>query len=471
MKAFLLAASAALLAGSAMANNITVSGIGLTGQDAAANTSQITYNVTWQNSWRTSTNESNMDGAWMFVKYRKVNTSLWQHATLNYGTGTAASGGHTEPSGSTVRTSPDGKGVWIYRAANGTGAVTFNNGQLRWNYGADGLADNDSVEIRLFAVEMVYVPEGPFYLGSSGSETGGFRQGSTTNTPFLVTSENTITLGNASSNLTFSPLNAGNSFTGTATGTILTAYPKGFDTFWVMKYECSQQQYADYLNCLDAAAATARNAANYTGSPNAYVAPIPNRAFGGADETDMMAYLDWAALRPLTELEYEKACRGANNVPIANEYAWGNTTVISTTPTVLNPDTDNEYASGFNATFNTTLGRPLRTGGFATDTTVSRTRTGGTYYGVMEMSGNVEELVVTVGNPSGLAYNGLHGDGVLAANATANVANWSAPMIGLRGGSFSNSVSSMAISSRYYSSPGGLGRSATYGIRGARTAQ
>jgi formylglycine-generating enzyme required for sulfatase activity len=36
---------------------------------------------------------------------------------------------------------------------------------------------------------------------------------------------------------------------------------------------------------------------------------------------DVAAYLDWAALRPMTELEFEKVCRGPEN-RIAGEYAW-----------------------------------------------------------------------------------------------------------------------------------------------------
>ena len=41
--------------------------------------------------------------------------------------------------------------------------------------------------------------------------------------------------------------------------------------------------------------------------------------------TDLLAYLDWSCLRPMTEFEYEKICRGPV-YPVANEYAWGNQT-------------------------------------------------------------------------------------------------------------------------------------------------
>ena len=38
--------------------------------------------------------------------------------------------------------------------------------------------------------------------------------------------------------------------------------------------------------------------------------------------TDGLAYSDWAALRPITELEYEKAARGPSE-PIPAEFVWG----------------------------------------------------------------------------------------------------------------------------------------------------
>jgi hypothetical protein len=60
---------------------------------------------------------------------------------------------------------------------------------------------------------------------------------------------------------------------------------------------------------------------------------IPNEDNDGASIalsyvsiSDMLAYLDWSGLRPMTELEFEKLCRGAYIPPIAGEYAWGSDT-------------------------------------------------------------------------------------------------------------------------------------------------
>ena len=109
-----------------IANNVAVSNIGITGQNTTAHYSMIHFDVTWDNSWRTSTNESNYDGAWVFVKFRKKNAFNWQHCTINYATGgAAAASGHTQPTGSTLQTSADGKGIWIYRDANGSGTVNL----------------------------------------------------------------------------------------------------------------------------------------------------------------------------------------------------------------------------------------------------------------------------------------------------------------------------------------------------------
>ena len=136
MKKILTIFIAGLISLSTFANDVLVSTVSLVGQTTAGalNThfTNVQFSINWKNSWRTSTNESNYDGCWLFVKYRKQSTSVWLHATLN-------TTGQTAPVGSTVQPSLDGKGAWIYRAANGIGDVTYNAAQLRWNYGADGV--------------------------------------------------------------------------------------------------------------------------------------------------------------------------------------------------------------------------------------------------------------------------------------------------------------------------------------------
>lgn len=451
-----------------IANNVTTANVSVGSQNTALHYSMVKFDIAWENSWRTVTNESNYDGCWVFVKFRKKNTYAWQHATFNYvSPGTAGASGHTEPSGSTISTPSDGKGIFIYRNAVGNGNINWTGAQLRWNYGADGVADNDSVEIKLFAVEVVYVPQGSFYLGSNGTEPYHLRRGDK-DTCFNLTSENALTVGTLASDL----------FSASGTlqnGTIPALYPKGFNSFWCMKYEISQQQYADFLNTLDAATATTRTPSAFTtGSHPALIPNQPERAMNSLSNDDVLSLLDWSALRPMTELEYEKACRGANQAPVPNEYAWGNTTIeFVQTPTDIGLSTET-WASG-NIGYNNSY--PIRCGALATSTS-TRQSSGGSFYGIMEMSGNIYEIVVSADVP-GRTFTSKHGDGNLGgATQNFDVAEWyngSPGFYGYRGDHYGQSTfyySYASISSRvnymtYYNNS----RLAGGGGRGVRTAE
>jgi len=77
------------------ANNIIVSNVNITGQNPVDDFSMVTFDVSWENSWRTSTLESNWDAAWIFVKFRLSGNLDWVHASLN-------NTGHAAPVGSVV---------------------------------------------------------------------------------------------------------------------------------------------------------------------------------------------------------------------------------------------------------------------------------------------------------------------------------------------------------------------------------
>lgn len=459
MKNIFLSALLLLTTNSLMANNIQLSNISIGGQNVSGHYEMVYFDVAWENSWRTSTNESNHDGAWIFVKFRKQGTGAWQHATLN-------TSGNTAPSGSVLQVSADGKGAWIYRNANGTGNVNFTGAQLRWNYGVDGVNDNDDVEVRVFAVEMVYVPQGSFYLGSGGTESHAFSAGGSTN-PYLVTSEDAITVGNSVGELKdpYWP-----------SGSIPADYPKGYDAFWMMKYECSQQQYLDFLLCLDEVRFGLRKTSfTWTGAYPAVTAPAPEQAMGYLSYDDVMAYADWAALRPASEMEFEKAGRGANNVPVPNEYPWGNTSIYATS-SVLNPGEVNEIAEQGNCTYYPALNRPLRCGIYATATS-DRTASGASYYGIMEMGGNVLEPMINTFSAYPYFSRFEHGDGNLTAYALTDVTGWvsvsNTGIISYRAGSHSHYPVSCRLSDRslirqQYPSHWA---EAFFGLRAARTAE
>ena len=448
------------------ANNITVSNTSLGGQNTASHFTQVSFDVAWENSWRTSTNESNYDGAWVFVKFRKNGTTDWRHCTIS-------STGNTSATGATFFIPSDNKGAFIYRSADGIGNVSYAGNKLQWNYGVDGILDNETVEVRVFALEMVYIPQGSFQLGSGGTETNVFKDGSSAN-PYLVASNAAIPFGT-----TAGTLNTNGS--GPTSGTLPVAFPKGFNAFWVSKYECSQQQYVDFLNHLDLARATANNTQGiFTGTHPNLVAPQPDRAINNVSAARLAAHADWAAMRPMTELEFEKACRGYNTPAVPNEYVWGNTTLVNVT-SVTNTGLATEAVvtpTTANANTASSLNQMVRVGIFARPTGSDRTLSGGTYYGVMNMGDNVSELCFSVVNAQGQAIDaGVHGDGYLAPSGNSDIAAW-APYqaYGWRGSSYSAPTTQARTSDRananiYTFTYGSDVVTAAPGIRLARTAQ
>jgi len=203
---------------------------------------------------------------------------------------------------------------------------------------------------------------------------------------------------------------------------------------------------------------------------------------------DGAAYSDWAGLRPMTELEFEKACRGTVT-PVANEYAWGTATVASSAYTLENPGATNEgIASNYststgNASYVITDGSidgPLRVGIFAANAVnQGRITAGASYYGIMELSGNLWERAVTVGNATGRAFTGLHGNGALSTNGHANETDWpgltggevtGATGSGFRGGVWLSNASLMRVSARLNAANAITVRSGIFGFRAVRVA-
>jgi hypothetical protein len=464
---------AILLSVSTFANNIVVSNANITGKNTVSQFQLVNFDVSWENSWRTSSNQLNWDAAWVFVKFRKNTSSLWQHATINYVSGSAAADGHTQPAGSTITTPADGKGVFIYRNADGSGNVNYTGAKIRWNYGADGLLNSDSVTISVVAIEMVYVPQGQFYLGDGTSDYS-FYTAPTVTAPYLISSENSITVGTTAGNLYY----ASGPYSGDRGGPIPNAYPKGYNASYCMKYEISQQQYADFLNSLSSAQAANRyvftTAARYTiaGTHPNYTASVPDRACNFLNWPDIAAYGDWTGLRPMSELEFEKICRGANQTPVAAECAWGNTTITTATG-FQNSGANNETGNaGSNVASNSLIGGPIRVGAFASATS-TRQQAGASYYGAMEMSGNVVETIVTLGTANGRAYTGNHGDGNLDVNGDANVTLWppvSGNGAGYRGGHWNYPNVNLQTSDRYIAAYAYTTRNNSYGGRLVRTA-
>jgi hypothetical protein len=103
-----------------------------------------------------------------------------------------------------------------------------------------------------------------------------------------------------------------------------------------------------------------------------------------------------------------------------------------------------------------------------------RVNSGGGFYGVMELSGNVWERAVTVGNSTGRAFEGrYHGNGVLDSSGNPNVTSWpgtNANGAGFRGGGWFNFATSARLSDRVFAAYTSTGRANSDGGRGVRSA-
>lgn len=460
-----------------LANNVTLSNISLTDQNVPGHYCNIKFDISWENSWRTSSAVPlNWDACWLFAKYR-VSGGEWHHCTLS-----ATAGDHTAPTGSAITPSSEARGIFIYRSTDGNGNNNWTNARLRWNYGTDGVADDALVEVRLFAIEMIYIPEGNFYIGDgngTNESLASFHQGAGS-TAIQVTSSLVSTVRADINDFDDNQLEGtgvgidgdGGLDTDNNGSVDNSGFPTGYTAFYAMKYELSQEQYAEFLNTLTRTQQINRVESDITGTSvaNYYVmknqntpiysyircnATIPaqpepvtfycdynnngivetcdaqNLACGYLNWADGAAYADWAGLRFMSELEFEKMARGPNNA-VYGEYAWGNTNLATSTVEVsnyecpnsgivLNPDVNTGRAM-YNDTF---FSWPHRCGIFAA-TSINHTRqeAGAGYYGIMELSGNVSEPVVSIGNVAGRSYRAYHGNGELTGDGFANVDYW-----------------------------------------------
>ena len=475
MKQFLLLCTALITGYCTLANNITITDV-IYNNGAGT----VTFNISWENSWRTNTAPNNWDAAWVFIKRKNCNLNYWQHQDVS---STAAN--HSTIAPLQVQTTPDGKGVFIRRSGNGTGNIASTSVTIKLGTVPGAIAEWD---MQVIGIEMVYIPQGSFQLGD-GISTYTFRQGGGTapTAPYTVASEAAITFANTAGNVyadAYAP-------TG---GIISAAYPKGFNALYCMKYEISQGQYVDFLNALspDQSAArfpNANSSARHTisGVWPTFSASAGNRACNYLTYADVCAYNDWSGLAPMSEMEFEKICRGTSSA-VANEKAWG-TSLVTDGYTMINDALGNEgvtetitAGSGLaNCASITTLpSGPVRCG-FAAKAATTRLEAGATFYGVMEMSGNVFEYLMGVVGAGTNFVGTAHGDGNLQFTPNeglSDVAGWvnqtvianqaSGAGASLRGGSWGDAATQLSVSDRYYSSNTGGSRTLYTGGRGVR---
>lgn len=471
MKKYILIAFLTAVALKGMANNLNV-------QVTASTTTTVTFDISWMSSWRMSTAPDNWDAVWLFVKMQDCSSVLkkWEHVNLS-----------TTPSDHTVgnpilefKTVADKKGVFLQRSGDGFGNIAATSVTLEFDAAIPAGAN-----VQVFGIEMAYIPQASFYVGSTTGNTAasGF--------PFKVT-QITSEAALAANDLKHA------SNVATTHLAIPAAFPKGYAAFYCMKYEITQKQYMGFLNTLSYiqqrertintpsvantfafsvtspfTAPTLRNGikvktAGTGAAPAEYAMDLDNDgvwnetnadglniAMNYLSQEDLKAYLDWSALRPMTELEYEKVCRG----PLASvniEFIHGTASSVTTLTSLVNGNASNEYANPINANYNSggTLNYPVRVGAFALPSSSTRTESGAAYYGVLDMGGNVTEQVVRVSSqycrPVEM-FDGSLGDGNLNQHGSANVFAWrgSESLINTKGGSLSLSNDFLRTSYRW----------------------
>jgi len=368
-------------------------------------------------------------------------------------------------------------------------------------------------------------------------------QAGDTSDPLRIESEDALTLGGTST------ANLGNhnswgrqlaeDFSTWVTQPLPARFPKGVAAFYCMRSELTEGAYVEFLNTLtyeqqkahtrgepeappdspvgtkclghtsvviavpgrqrveervsrgDGVIATV----NRLDTPAVYRTEAPYTACGHMGVRDGIDFAGWAGLRPMTELEYEKACRGPVK-PIPDEYAWGTKDIANGKEPVSGyevrnigkPDEHVVCVRGdgqCNVAWWGTLGRPnhpvdesaeapepaatnrpaevpagngppgrkpttviddepdhdtggprgtstnpyreflgpLRAEVFAGPTT-QRLSAGASYWGILEMSGNLWEMTITVGSKAGRRFEGTHGNGSLEPSPGWHLPSW-----------------------------------------------
>lgn len=384
-----------------------------------AKTATVRFDLAWQNAWR---HEVNHDAVWVFFKARANGAGEWQPVRL-VADKVRNPAGYVQGEGGTPLEFivPDGAegflGLFVRMAEYGCGNVS-----AKQISAVVELKDADParIELRAYALEMVYVPEGAFNLGSGGLEWYRFYQytdGSQNQQPYRVTGPGAIPTGQKAGRLW-----ARKAAQPEDGGEIPATFPNGYAAFYCMKKQLTAGQYCDFVNTLPPSLAPAyvlkkRFSQSASGSNIVYKVADPEHIVAGESSwADNALFSAWAGLRLLTELEFEKLARGPMDA------GW-------------------DTGDGFD--------HP-------------------SYWNAQDCGGgwniNEGERVVSVANAQGRSYKGSHGRGTLELPADWPKAD--AVGIGVRGGfaQYGHPSNRLRMVSEF------SGRDVPYGWRGARTA-
>jgi formylglycine-generating enzyme required for sulfatase activity len=453
--------------------------------------STVTFTIKWDNSWLVTTGPSNWDAVWIFVKRQSCvsgNISPWLHAQLSP-TGQSVTGSVLR-----VDTVTDNAGVFVRRSAAGMGNIAQATVTITLASPVNG--DN----IGVYAMEMVNVPEGQFYIGDgmdyNGTST--FSDGTGTSNPKLITQaiDNT-------------GLGSQNNYTRSQQGSSVdlpSTFPSGYKKFYCMKYEITCAQYVAFLNTLtydqqlrrqqdeqwNTTPPTSPSGTAYMErwgfrieiktpgvsttslTPAVYACDANDNGVYDEDcdglglpvslnQNNWLSYLDWCALRPMTEFEYEKSCRGPLN-PVAYEYSWG-TTDLSNDYNHIDWRCSTEAPQNYRLGLCNCWTGVARRGGSEAISNSDRVHAGATYYGILNMTGGTTERCVGGWGYDYSTFTNANGDGNLSSLGYTNNSIWNSMYFSNRGASYARSEGSR-LSERWWWNDGNWGNgSAGRGVR------
>ncbi len=440
--------------------------------DVPGSSVSVIFDIQWKNSWN---NDKNHDAVWVFMKFN----GYWNnHVKLVPDGHRVLKNRLIVGSAPKIEVAADSTGFFIYPEKTFRGNVSYKL-QILIDTASQQVNRNKLTGLTVHGIEMVYIPKGPFTIGSpdeAAIKRASFYKSDENGKPnglITISSELEIPVGPHKDHLYYwseRPL-----YNGDQKGPIPADYPKGYKAFYIMKYELTQGQYADFLNTLPdnwtylrspiAGRGYYKKRGNIWIIDGKYVAESPNRPMNYISFTDGLAYSDWAALRPITELEYEKAARGPSK-PIPAEFVWG-TSDYNLLERYVTQDAELVFSNHIDESQLTDKNRAVF---------------GASYYWVMDLSGSVWEKVITIGNPVGRTFKGSHGDGKLDfGNATNH--DWpksdnEVGGFGYRGGGYyqvggfyGDFNPHSPIGYRYYGSWSGGPRYIAYGYRAGRSAE
>ncbi len=464
-----------LLAKAGITSGISTSNLTWYFEGGPANRSSYAiFTLQWDNAWNTAKNH---DAAWVFLKFSRTGSSP-RHAYLLKDGVKVITDHSNKNTKFSVKISEDQTGFFIHPAERFRGKVHLT---IRVNLDMQRIGNpGSSTGLSLLAhgIEMVHIPSGSYFLGEADTATArqfqsfylSDAEGKHAGLFEMKNEDQEITVGKGS--LYYNATEP--QYQGDMKGTITKEFPKGVKGFYCMKYELTQGQYAEFLSSLSPQQNTVR--VNTAGSMyylqrgsiklhgSSYVAEFPNRPCNFISWDDAMAYADWAALRPMTELEFTKAARGTER-PKPNSFPWGNNSKEKI-QRLVNTTGDLVWSNGLNESGLSDL---------------NLDEYGASYYWVLDLAGSLWERVITIGDEKGRSFTGLHGDGQLSGYGSANVANW--PMgndetggFGFRGGGFYTHDRSYhefnpysPVSYRRFAAWSGGARVESYGSRFVRT--